>query len=880
MKSENFNLRCLALIVFPILACMVASAQTIETGTVKEYRGVEQKLPLAGVELMVKGAPSTLSDDSGNFNLRFTTLAPGAKVEYTEIYKDGFVIFNRDALEAWRISNNGKPFTIVMCRESDFRKLKKKFYGIIEKSYLDEYNRQKALTEQHARNEDELRAQLKLLEADYNEKMGNINTYVDLFSRIDLSEISDVEAKVVEHLERSEIDQAIELFESLNLQREVDGQLSKLNAAEQMHTAANIMEDEAINDLIVLVEKLRRQLGLYEMGGEAYNYKSRSLIDNLISLMGRLNSLSNNSYNEELGALYVKRAKMLQWGNREADFRAAAALPSSIGLFALADRLEQLDHTSMAHTDSIKMLLDRALSLSPGDSLTAKIIAHRSLQPDGAFNAVDGVAYPYRIVEGKAHLTPRNFYYSTPINGDVELPSKVTHDGKKYDVVAVDEIAFFNNPQLTKVKVPKKVANIHESAFGECPKLESENENGKKLNKPSADSTDSDKKRRLKDYVSVASLVADREHQRSSLANFRYVIEREEPVAIAIVAMQEFLKGKTQEQLDEYNADRLKTMLRYAIWRELDQRYNDWYGLTSLPSSDFNLRKKQMIDHGLDESQINFLLFCSEIRKIEPDSESGCMKEIALQGKDFVGDTLSVHRYLISDAFNPENMIEHFDDALVKSYVDNMMDALVDNKEYALGTVSKKKVNNTADKKKLATKRVVDCMKLAAKYEYDRITNLGLRYDYDELLSIGVIGAQAIMKGKTADDLNGKESTYYFAIFSEVISNEMEERYPDYATIAPRPIKYRDDKGFLILSFNAFKEMYKVRHSVKIDDSLTKDIEDIWDTIMRKITHLDPVNKAVANDFFSQELSLSEVMAKYSKQELLDMFSGLTNRAF
>ena len=51
-----------------------------------------------------------------------------------------------------------------MCREGEFRALKKKFYGIIEKSYRDDYLRQKELAETSIANELELTEKLKQLE--------------------------------------------------------------------------------------------------------------------------------------------------------------------------------------------------------------------------------------------------------------------------------------------------------------------------------------------------------------------------------------------------------------------------------------------------------------------------------------------------------------------------------------------------------------------------------------------------------------------------------------------------------------------------------------------------------------------------------------------
>ncbi len=68
-----------------LLFSIVAYGQSVEYGVVKEYRGERAKQPLPGVEVMVKGAPSSISDQSGSFALRFATLVPGDKVDYSDI---------------------------------------------------------------------------------------------------------------------------------------------------------------------------------------------------------------------------------------------------------------------------------------------------------------------------------------------------------------------------------------------------------------------------------------------------------------------------------------------------------------------------------------------------------------------------------------------------------------------------------------------------------------------------------------------------------------------------------------------------------------------------------------------------------------------------
>ena len=153
-----------------------------------------------------------------------------------------------------------------MCREGEFRALKKKFYGIIEKSYRDDYLRQKKLAETSIANELELTEKLKQLEKSYQEKLSNINTYVEIFARIDRNEMDDKISRALQLVEEGKIDEGIRLYEELELIGQTNEQLNKWNTGERVIQAGQTMKNEAQQDLLLMAGKLRQQVGLYEMG--------------------------------------------------------------------------------------------------------------------------------------------------------------------------------------------------------------------------------------------------------------------------------------------------------------------------------------------------------------------------------------------------------------------------------------------------------------------------------------------------------------------------------------------------------------------------------------------------------------------------------------
>lgn len=117
----------------------------------------------------------------------------------------------------------------------------------------------------------ELTEKLKQLEKSYQEKLSNINTYVEIFARIDRNEMDDKISRALQLVEEGKIDEGIRLYEELELIGQTNEQLNKWNTGERVIQAGQTMKNEAQQDLLLMADKLRQQVGLYEMGGWDYN---------------------------------------------------------------------------------------------------------------------------------------------------------------------------------------------------------------------------------------------------------------------------------------------------------------------------------------------------------------------------------------------------------------------------------------------------------------------------------------------------------------------------------------------------------------------------------------------------------------------------------
>ena len=457
--SELFKF---SITILCMVFCLASHSQSIEIGYVKEYNGKNAKTPLGGVELNVSGAPSTVSDAQGRYELKFAVLKAGEVVHYNDIYKSGFVIFNSEALKAWRISNNKTPFVIVMCKENEFRALKKKFYGLIEKSYKQEYEKQKAATKAAENDMAALQRKFDELERIYQEKMSNINTYVEVFSRIDQSEMTEIESEALRLVEEGRIEDGIKKYEELDLQNKSAEQLAKFAAGQEIVRAGQEMIDAAHTDLLSLAEKLKTQVGLYEMGSQQHSAKKRECIGQLVTIFTSLHQSFGNIYNNELGKWMVQQDRY----NIE-NLKKAAALPSYDGLYALGEAYECYSIREDSLYDKAIECYKKALTLhNPEDSINLARERLRSL-PDFSIKAANTDIY-FRITSeehNKVSICPKSLIQSNAPEGELVIPAKVDFCGRKYFVTGIDDYAFYNDTLLTSATIPSTIKHIGKEAF-------------------------------------------------------------------------------------------------------------------------------------------------------------------------------------------------------------------------------------------------------------------------------------------------------------------------------------------------------------------------------------------------------------------------------
>ena len=207
--------------------CTGANAQAVQQGRVVKYNGKEEKTPLENVNVSAVGAPAVQSGADGCFSLQFRTLHAGDAIQFRRVELSGYEVMNAEALAAARVANTSAnavgpaPLVIVMCKSEELNRLRDGYRDMATTRYqkqLEEAQTQlKHLKAEGKMQQAEYDQKLDALEEQYEAQMQTLDTYVDKFARIDLSDLDEVEASVIALVQEGKIDEAIAQYESMNL---------------------------------------------------------------------------------------------------------------------------------------------------------------------------------------------------------------------------------------------------------------------------------------------------------------------------------------------------------------------------------------------------------------------------------------------------------------------------------------------------------------------------------------------------------------------------------------------------------------------------------------------------------------------------------------
>lgn len=267
----------------------LAEAQSVQQGQVLLYHGREAKTPLAGVSVSASNAGSVISDAEGLFTLQFRTLKVGDPIQFRRIDLNGYEVMNTEALEVARIaaqSDNGgtsdNRLTIVLCSSEELANLRDGYHTQAAERYKQQLDKAQQEVEQLKQEgkirEEEYNQRMDDLEEQFNQQLQTLDTYVDKFARIDLSELDAFEQEIIALVQEGRFDEAIARYDDQHLterlQQGIAEQRQLNNDLQMLDAAIEAKEEEASR----LEKNIDKQIELLrKVGGEENERKIEEL---------------------------------------------------------------------------------------------------------------------------------------------------------------------------------------------------------------------------------------------------------------------------------------------------------------------------------------------------------------------------------------------------------------------------------------------------------------------------------------------------------------------------------------------------------------------------------------------------------------------------
>ena len=257
-----------------LLLSVTIMAQT-QQGVAYRYNGRNARTPLGNVTISYDANKrSTISAENGTFALTLTGKQMGDRIGQVTVKKREMMVFNQQAVDEWSIRK--EPLMLILCNADEFEKQKENLIAIGRREAKKKYDKQKA----------ELEAQLnasKIKEAEYEEALDkayeeletlqkNMDKYVDAFVRIDLSEVSAEEQRILDMVNEGRIDEAVDAYEKLDISGKLRQARENKKALSEAKTKIEEEETRQAQVIEELIAKQEREIATLKLAGGKENY--------------------------------------------------------------------------------------------------------------------------------------------------------------------------------------------------------------------------------------------------------------------------------------------------------------------------------------------------------------------------------------------------------------------------------------------------------------------------------------------------------------------------------------------------------------------------------------------------------------------------------
>lgn len=300
-----------ALLLF--LIATSAWAQTTQPCIVLQYNQRQPKTPLSGVEVMAKGASTAVSPNDGKITLSFHTLKPGDRIEGVLTMKSGYEIFNTDVVNNWVISRNNSLFELIMVRSDYLAQHKANLTQVSQESYkkkLEQKEKElRKLKEEGKLKEEEFQKKYDELYDNYYEQLRNLNNYINHFAHIDLSEVSAAEQRIVEMVENGKIEEAIQLFDSLDLTKKISNEAEDILELTKGIKSAEELRSQKKESIDSLYRIVKRKVSL-ELMADKFSEAKNDLLE-VLEVFNKLFYADPDTYRPQVADLQLELSELL-----------------------------------------------------------------------------------------------------------------------------------------------------------------------------------------------------------------------------------------------------------------------------------------------------------------------------------------------------------------------------------------------------------------------------------------------------------------------------------------------------------------------------------------------------------------------------------------
>lgn len=284
-KSYTLLLLCAVLYMLP----QVIMAETIQRVIVKEYiPDVKNptlnanKKPLPNVEVSVKGAGSTITNENGECFLKFTMLKGGDRIIVRQFARPGFELLNPELLNDLVIRRDEKPLEIVMISQDNAIKLSRiisQQVGVqFDKMRLRELNELDILAVDYENKR-------KAIIEKYEARLDDVDQYIDRLVRVDITRVSENESAAFKAFAEGNLDEALAIFEQGNLISKYRDAYETLENVKEAHEKVDEERDFQQQQQKDIQYFLKTQITMLEMeGSEKSLRKAKSLLEQLLEI--------------------------------------------------------------------------------------------------------------------------------------------------------------------------------------------------------------------------------------------------------------------------------------------------------------------------------------------------------------------------------------------------------------------------------------------------------------------------------------------------------------------------------------------------------------------------------------------------------------------